>query len=118
MFRKTLLALAVTTTALPAFADTVQLTNAGFKSEHQHYSGNLEITGAYNGRSAEDAIELNGSSIDKDLILNATINSTGDFAGGVDMDVWEGTQPWVANSIGGDVVTRAASQPSAVAPTH
>lgn len=108
MFRKTLLALAVTATALPALAETVQLTNAGFKSEHQRYSGNLEINGAYTGGSDEDAIELNGSSIEKDLILNATINSTGNFAGGVDMDVWEGTQPWVANSVGGDVINKGS----------
>ncbi|MDD0972676.1 autotransporter outer membrane beta-barrel domain-containing protein [Pseudomonas fontis] len=106
MFRKTLLALAVTATALPAFAETVQLTNAGYVSEHQTHTGNLEITGSYTGGTAEDAIELNGSSIEKDLILNATINSTGNFAGGVDMDVWEGGNPWTPNSVGGNVINK------------
>ncbi|WP_225422460.1 autotransporter family protein [Pseudomonas huaxiensis] len=108
IFRKTLLALAVTATTLPAWAQTVQLTNAGFLSERQTYSENLEITGTYTGGSDEDAIEFNGSHLQKDLILNATINSTGDFAGGVDMDVYEDGNIWINNRIDGSVINKGS----------
>ncbi|MCU1723897.1 autotransporter outer membrane beta-barrel domain-containing protein, partial [Pseudomonas sp. 5P_5.1_Bac1] len=108
IFRKTLLALAVTATTLPAWAQTVQLTNAGFLSERQTYSENLEITGTYTGGSDEDAIEFNGSHLQKDLILNATINSTGDFAGGVDMDVYEDGNTWINNRIDGSVINKGS----------
>ncbi|MCU1735135.1 MULTISPECIES: autotransporter outer membrane beta-barrel domain-containing protein [unclassified Pseudomonas] len=108
IFRKTLLALAVTATTLPAWAQTVQLTNAGFLSERQTYSETLEITGTYTGGSDEDAIEFNGSHLQKDLILNATINSTGDFAGGVDMDVYEDGNTWINNQIDGSVINKGS----------
>lgn len=109
LFRKTLLALAVTASAVPAYAQTVQLTDAGFLSERQTYSEDLEITGSYTGGSDEDAIEFNGSHLQKDLILNATINSTGDFAGGVDMDVYEGSNnTWINNQIDGNVINKGS----------
>lgn len=116
LFRKTLLALAVTASAVPAFAQTVQLTNAGFLSERQTYTEDLEITGSYTGGSDEDAIELNGSTLQKNLILNATINSTGDFAGGVDMDSMKTV--WSGSTTGSRAMssTRAASAPSAAVP--
>lgn len=109
LFRKTLLALAVATTALPAHAQTVQLTNAGFKSENQTYADSLEITGSYSGTAGEnDPIEFNGSHLQQDLILNAIINSTGDFAGGVDMDVYETPTAWVNNRIDGNLIHRGS----------
>ncbi|MGV2834756.1 autotransporter outer membrane beta-barrel domain-containing protein, partial [Pseudomonas shirazensis] len=113
IFRKTLLALAITSSALPAFAvplanQVVNLTNAGFKSEHQTHYGNLEFTGSYTGGSDEDAIELNGSTITGDLILNSTIDSSGDFAGGVDMDSWEDGLSWARNDIAGDVINKGS----------
>lgn len=80
IFRKTLLAIAVAATAVPAFAETVELTNAGYKSERQTHTGNLEINGAYTGSAVKDAIELNGSTIEKGLILNANITGSGNFA--------------------------------------
>ncbi len=109
LFRKTLLALAITATTLPAYAQTVQLTNAGFLSERQTYAEDLEITGTFTGGTDEDAIEFNGSHLQKNLILNATINSTGDFAGGVDMDVYEGpNNSTVNNYIDGDVINKGS----------
>ena len=108
LFRKTLLAVAVTATTLPVYAQTVQLTNAGFVSERQTYAEDLEITGTYNGSTDEDAIAINGSHLQKNLILNATINSTGDFAGGVDMDVYEDGLVWVNNHIDGDVINKGS----------
>lgn len=110
-FRKTLLALAITASALPAFAETVQLTNAGYVSEHQTHNGNLEFTGSYSGGGEEDAIELNGSTINGDLILNANINSTGDFAGGVDMDQWDNeNNVFTPNVITGSVINKGSIQ--------
>ncbi|WP_122670791.1 autotransporter domain-containing protein [Pseudomonas viridiflava] len=82
IFRKTLLAMAVAATAIPAFAETVQLTNAGYNSERQAHTGNLEINGAYTGSTVKDAIKLSGSTVDKDLIFNANINNSGNLAGG------------------------------------
>ncbi|MFD2643318.1 autotransporter outer membrane beta-barrel domain-containing protein [Pseudomonas japonica] len=108
LFRKTLLALAVTTTTVPAYAQTVQLTNAGFKSENQTYSENLEISGSYSGSGNDDPIELHGSHVQKDLILNATINSTGNFAGGVDMDVYEAPGNWINNRIDGNLINKGS----------
>ncbi|CAM3851553.1 Outer membrane protein B [Pseudomonas reidholzensis] len=109
-FRKTLLALAITASALPAFAETVQLTNAGYVSEHQTHNGNLEFTGSYSGGGEEDAIELNGSTINGDLILNANIASTGDFAGGVDMDQWDEAEVFTPNVITGSVINKGSIQ--------
>lgn len=108
LFRKTLLALAVTATTLPAYAQTVQLTDAGFISENQTYTEDLEITGSYNGGADEDAIAINGNHLQKNLILNATINSTGDFAGGVDMDAYEDGLVWINNRIDGDVINKGS----------
>ena len=108
LFRKTLLALAVTATALPAQAQTVQLTNAGFKSENQTYAEALEITGSFTGTNKDDPVEFNGSHLQKDLILNATINSTGNFAGGVDMDVYETPTTWVNNRIDGNLINKGS----------
>lgn len=108
IFRKTLLALAITATALPVSAETLQLTNAGLVSEHKTYQGDLEITGAYTGSVAEDAIEFNGNHVKGDLILNATINSSGDFAGGIDLDAWEGATPWVENQIDGNLINKGS----------
>ncbi|KPW60484.1 Outer membrane autotransporter barrel [Pseudomonas syringae pv. broussonetiae] len=82
MFRKTLLAMAVAATAVPAFAETVQLTNAGYKSERQTHTGNLEINGAYSGSAVKDAIQLSGSTVEKNLILNGNISGSGTFASG------------------------------------
>ncbi|MDU9389160.1 autotransporter outer membrane beta-barrel domain-containing protein [Pseudomonas sp. zfem002] len=108
LFPKTLLALAVTATTLPAYAETVQLTNAGFKSENQTYSENLEISGSYSGSGNDDPIELHGSHVQKDLILNATINSTGNFAGGVDMDSFGDGLTWANNRIDGAVINKGS----------
>jgi len=108
LFRKTLLAVAITATTLPAYAQTVQLTDAGFVSDRQFYTEDLEITGSYNGGADEDAIALNGSYLEKNLILNATINSTGDFAGGVDMDAFSQATNWYPTYITGDVTNKGS----------
>ena len=108
MFRKTLLALAITATALPVSAQTVKLTNAGYVSEHKTYEGNLEFTGTYTGSSAEDAIEFNGNHVKGDLILNATINNSGNFAGGIDLDAWEDGNNWATNQIDGNLINKGS----------
>lgn len=108
MFRKTLLALAITATALPVGAQTIKLTDAGFISEHKTYEGNLEFTGAYTGSAAEDAIEFNGNHVKGDLILNTTINSSGDFAGGIDLDAWEDGSSWASNQIDGNLINKGS----------
>lgn len=108
LFRKTLLAVAVTATTLPAFAETVQLTNAGFVSEHEYYDDGLEITGSYSGGADEDAIQINSTEVNKDLVFNATINSTGDFAGGVDMDISMTPPLWKSSSIVGNVINKGS----------
>lgn len=108
MFRKTLLALAITTTALPVGAQTIKLTDAGFISEHKTYEGNLEFTGAYTGSAAEDAIEFNGNHVKGDLILNTTINSSGNFAGGIDLDAWEDGSSWASNQIDGNLINKGS----------
>lgn len=108
MFRKTLLALAITATALPVSAQTVKLTNAGYVSEHKTYEGNLEFTGTYTGNSAEDAIEFNGNHVKGNLILNTTINNSGDFAGGIDLDAWEDGSNWATNQIDGNLINKGS----------
>ncbi|WP_341538759.1 hypothetical protein, partial [Pseudomonas viridiflava] len=62
---------------MPAFAETVQLTNAGFKSQGQTHTGNLDMGGSYSGSGLQTIVGLNGSRVDKDLILNAAITSSG-----------------------------------------
>lgn len=108
MFRKTLLTLAIAATTLPVSAQTVELTNTGFISEHQTYEGNLEFTGSYTGNSAEDAIEFNGNHVKGNLILNTTINNSGDFAGGIDLDAWEDGSNWATNQIDGNLINKGS----------
>lgn len=105
-FRKTLIAIAITAATLPAYAETLVLTDAGLTREHTRHES-LEVTGAFTaGNNSElDAIDLSGVTIDKDLVLNATINAKGDFASGLDMDSW-GDNTFVTNTIGGDMVNK------------
>lgn len=77
LFRKSLLALAITTCALPVYAQTLQLTDAGLTLERQQFSDNVEITGAMNHTQRDaEAIHVLGSDFAKDLVFNATITSS------------------------------------------
>lgn len=108
MFRKTLLALAITATALPAHADdTLVLTDAGLVQAADVYAGNLEIIGSFTStNSGLNAVELHGIDVANDLILNATINANGEFADGVDMGMDDSTQ--TPNKIGGNLINKGS----------
>ena len=89
-FRKSLLALAITACALPAYAQTLQLTNDGLLLEDTRFTDNVEITGAFNSSTLnEDAVQIAGSKFEKDLVFNATITSSGKHPGGIDMDTFD-----------------------------
>ncbi|QLF93684.1 autotransporter domain-containing protein [Pseudomonas sp. ABC1] len=101
-FRKTLLALAVTGTALPALAQTVQLTDSGLLSENLAYTDSLEIVGAFNG-SASDAVRLTNVSVAQELVLDAAIeNAAGN---GVVFEEVFGDNT-VLSSVGGDLLNK------------
>lgn len=86
--RKTLLALAVTAAALPAYAQTLQLTNAGIEINDETYSESVEVSGSFTSSNSDlDAIEFNSVIFDKDLVLNATINASGNNAAGLDLSM-------------------------------
>ena len=82
-FRKTLLALAVTGAALPAYAQTLTLTNAGIAEQNSSYSETVEIGGSFTG--AKDAVALDSVDIDGSLILAASIKASGEDADGLDL---------------------------------
>ncbi|MBU0902947.1 MAG: autotransporter domain-containing protein [Gammaproteobacteria bacterium] len=85
-FRKTLLALAVTA-AMPAYAQTLVLTNEGIEITNAAYSETVEITGSFTGNNLpedSDAIYINTAAFEQDLVLNANIEANGTDISGVD----------------------------------
>ena len=107
-FRKSLLALAITACALPAYAQTLQLTNDGLLLEDTRFTDNVEITGAFNSSTLnEDAVQIAGSKFEKDLVFNATITSSGKHPGGIDMDTFDaGKWPDNGNTVGGNLINK------------
>ena len=113
LFRKSLLALAITACALPVHAQTLQLTDAGMTLERQQFSENVEITGSMNhSQEGVEALHILGSDFAKDLVFNATITSTHSSGGGIDMDSWYNPNPsngdvmWANNTIGGNLINK------------
>ena len=87
LFRKTILAIAVTA-ALPAYAQSLVLTDLGIEENDETYSDIVDVTGSFTSSNSDvDAIEFNSTVFEKDLILNATINANGDNAGGLDLSL-------------------------------
>lgn len=110
LFRKTLLSLAIATTAsaaLPVCAQTLQLTNAGLTSELQTYADTVEVNGTFTSANSDlDAVAFNGSTFQKDLILNATIDANGNFADGVDMD--QSDSNGRLNTVSGNLINKGS----------
>lgn len=106
LFRKTLLALSIAAPALPISAQTVQLTDAGFLSERQVHDDDLTITGKYSVPD-EIAVQFLGSTAKKDLILDATIQATGNYATGALIE-WSHVEwnDWETPSIDGNLINR------------
>ncbi|WP_323744554.1 autotransporter outer membrane beta-barrel domain-containing protein [Pseudomonas sp. UFMG81] len=77
IFRKTLLALALSASPLPAVAasgpQTITLTNAGYASQHQTYGDDLTFDGRFNDIS-HTAIDLLDAKVLGDLTFASTIN--------------------------------------------
>ena len=107
-FRKTLLALAVTGAALPAYAQT--LTNDGLFIGAETFDS-LEITGSFKGESETEVLEavvLNGTQVTNGLLLNANITVESREATGIDLlvDGPAGSEL----KIGGDLIQRGSVQ--------
>ncbi|MEC9481745.1 MAG: hypothetical protein UMU75_00280 [Halomonas sp.] len=88
-FRKTLLALAVSSASLPVHAATWQLSDSGLVKTNESFADSVEILGSYAG--GDDAIELEGVTLERELVLNATIQTEGDFSGGIDLNNGDGS---------------------------
>lgn len=87
-FRKTILALAVTGATLPAYAQTLALTNAGILEENQNFAESVEVTGAFTSSNSDtDPIEFNSVTFQQELILNATVDANGANADGLDLSM-------------------------------
>lgn len=93
MYRKSLLALAISATALPVAAlpvgnpaTSLTLTNSGIHTEYERYTApSVELNGSFtSGDSDRTAFESYSDHYAGDLVLNATLNANGDDAGGVD----------------------------------
>ncbi|EHJ93955.1 autotransporter family protein [Vreelandella boliviensis] len=83
-FRKTLLGLAIAGVSMPTYSATLTLTNAGIsESAPTVYSESVTVTGSYTGN--DGAIEFGGVIFEQDLILDTSINATGDFVSGLDL---------------------------------
>ncbi|WP_347902013.1 autotransporter domain-containing protein [Pseudomonas purpurea] len=110
LFRKTLLSLAIATTAstaLPVCAQTLQLTDAGLSSVLQTYTDTVEVNGTFTSANSDlDAVAFNGSTFQKDLILNATIDANGNFADGVDMD--QADSNGQLNTVAGNLINKGS----------
>ncbi|MBD1301086.1 autotransporter outer membrane beta-barrel domain-containing protein, partial [Pseudomonas aeruginosa] len=82
-YRKTLLALAISTSALPLAAHALTLTNSGLDSEGNTYTDSTEVTGSFNG--SDQPIRFYSDTFNYDLVLNAQVQATGDDLNGVDL---------------------------------
>ncbi|WP_043531890.1 autotransporter outer membrane beta-barrel domain-containing protein [Litchfieldella xinjiangensis] len=103
-FRKTLLALAVAGVSMPAYSATLTLTNAGLsESATTVYSEAVTVSGSYTGN--DDAIEFEGVRFEQNLILEASIQSSGDYASGFDLD---SSEDGVATTIRGSLINRGS----------
>lgn len=74
--RKTVLALAISAAALPAFADTFSLSNGRIQLTGQQYSAPVLINGTYDPApdlNRLDAVDLVGSEFHDGLVFDATI---------------------------------------------
>lgn len=82
-FRKTLLALAITATALPAYAAEQQIDNTPLQIDTSEQVEAIEITGSYEGEGAGlNALTLDDAGFKGKLDLNATIQLSGDDSSG------------------------------------
>ncbi|WP_324732520.1 autotransporter family protein [Pseudomonas paeninsulae] len=85
-FRKTLLALAVTGAALPVYAQSLELTNAGLYITDKIYSETVEITGSFTSENSEyEVVEIDSTTFEKDLIFNSTVNASGSHIQALDL---------------------------------
>ncbi len=82
-YRKTLLALAISASALPLAAHALTLTNSGLDSEGNTYTDSTEVSGAFTG--SNQPIRFYSDTFNHDLVLNAQIQATGDDLNGVDL---------------------------------
>lgn len=98
MYRKTLLALAISGAALPVHAyvpinpaTSLTLTNSGLHTEYQQYTApSVELTGSFSSTGSDrTAFESYSDNYAGDLVLNASIDANGDDAGGVDFTTVE-----------------------------
>ena len=73
--RKTLLALLIGAIPAPALAlpQTIALTDAGYRGDHQSFADDLEFTGSFTGRQ-QDAIALANSLVAGNMTLGSVIN--------------------------------------------
>lgn len=120
MYRKTLLALAISTAALPAHAISptntatrLNLTDAGLHTEYQRYTApNVELTGSFTSNGSDrTAFESYSDGYAGDLVLNATINANGNDAGGVDFSTYEsGGFSGPSTEIDGSLINKGSIQ--------
>ncbi|GLU37604.1 autotransporter outer membrane beta-barrel domain-containing protein [Pseudomonas sp. NBRC 100443] len=83
MYRKTLLALAISASALPLAAHALTLTNSGLDSEGNTYTDSTEVTGAFTG--SDQPIRFYSDTFNHDLVLNSQVQATGDDLNGADL---------------------------------
>lgn len=82
-YRKTLLALAISASALPLAAHALTLTNSGLDSEGNTYTDSTEVTGAFTG--SDQPLRFYSDTFNHDLVLNAQVQATGDDLNGADL---------------------------------
>lgn len=90
VFRKALLALAVSGASLPLYAQTtIELNNKSYEENGSSHAGTVEITGKYIVRGGQeefdDALEFNSVNFGGDLVLNANIDAVEDDMSAVDL---------------------------------
>ena len=108
-FRKTLLAIAVAGTAFPIYAQTLVLDDNALVRENVTFSDSVDVNGSFTSVDSEvDAIEFNGVTFSKDLVINATIKANGDFSDGVDLSEIDDQASMQATEIFGDLVNKGS----------
>ncbi len=108
-FRKTLLAIAVAGTAFPICAQTLVLDDNALVRENVTFNDSVEVNGSFTSIDSEvDAIEFNGVTFSKDLVINATIKANGDFSDGIDLSEIDDQASMQATEILGDLVNKGS----------
>ncbi|MDU0538063.1 autotransporter domain-containing protein [Pseudomonas aeruginosa] len=109
LYRKRLLALAISATSLPLAAQPLTLTNDGIRSTGNTYADRVEVKGSFSNQNVQP-LQFHGDVFESDLLLNTTVNATGEDLNGIELAPGQGdsTTTGAPTQVRGDLVNNGA----------